>query len=231
MAKRAGHPLFFCCERDQLQAPLDLDAAGSQVLIQHRLGLRLRDEQQERVRGVLEPDVEEPRAHQLPPGMHLQLHRVVATLDQPLRDAEAPQNLKRPWQHDQRTRLVHAIELTIDDPDRGTERVELRGQRKARGAGTDDQNARPRAQLGAAVATLDRHRLDNPTRRLDPPVAQAPGRSAGHRASKATDRLSPRRIRSRRATGEVTPRCSSRSGCLRTLFAEDLVLHGPGWEY
>jgi len=28
MPERAGHLLFFRCERDQLHAPLDVDAAG-----------------------------------------------------------------------------------------------------------------------------------------------------------------------------------------------------------
>ena len=108
------------------------------MLVQHRLGFGLRNEEQEWVRGVLEPDVEEARARQLPAEMDLQLHRVVATLDQLLRDAETPQHLKRARQHHQRARLVRAIELAIDDPDRRTERVELRRKRKARGAGTDD---------------------------------------------------------------------------------------------
>jgi hypothetical protein len=84
MAKRAVHVLFFRCERDELHTPLDVDAAGSEVLVQHRLGLGLRDEKQEWVRGVLEPDVEEPRAHKLLSEVPLQLDGVVASLDQPL---------------------------------------------------------------------------------------------------------------------------------------------------
>jgi hypothetical protein len=47
-------------EREQLDAAFDLEAVGDEDLVQDRLGLGLRDEQQERVSGVFEPDVEEP---------------------------------------------------------------------------------------------------------------------------------------------------------------------------
>jgi hypothetical protein len=138
MAERAGHLPFFRCEPDQLHAPLDGDTTGSQVLIQDRFGLGLRYEQQEWVRGVLEPDVEQPRADQLLAEMHLQVDRVVATRDQRLRHAETPQHLEGARQHHQCARLVHAIELAVDDPDRRTERVELRRERETRGAATDN---------------------------------------------------------------------------------------------
>ena len=52
------------------------------MLVQHRLGLGLRDEEQKRVRRVLEPDVEEPRPHDPLTEMRLQLDGVVASLDQ-----------------------------------------------------------------------------------------------------------------------------------------------------
>ena len=77
-------------------------------------------------------------AHQLLAEMHLQPDRVVAPLDQLLRDAETPQHLEGARQHHQRARLVDPIELAIDDPDRRTERIELRRERETRGAGTDN---------------------------------------------------------------------------------------------
>jgi hypothetical protein len=82
VAKRAADALFVRREGDELHAPLDLDTAGSQVLLQHRLGLGLRDEEQEWVRGVLEPGVEKPRPHHPRAEVHLEQDGVVATLDQ-----------------------------------------------------------------------------------------------------------------------------------------------------
>jgi hypothetical protein len=82
MAKRAGEVLSVRCRGDELHAPLDTDAAGSQVLVQHRLGLGLRDEEQEWVRGVLEPDVKERGAHHPLAEAQLQRDGVVAPLDQ-----------------------------------------------------------------------------------------------------------------------------------------------------
>lgn len=53
MAKRAPDNLFPGRQGDELDAALDVHTACSQVLIQHRLGLGLRHEEQEWVRGVL----------------------------------------------------------------------------------------------------------------------------------------------------------------------------------
>jgi hypothetical protein len=64
---------------------------------------------------------------------------------------------------------VHAIELSIDDPDGGTERVELGGQRETGGAGADDQDAQlfievSQLSLGREVfSTLVLHALDPQT--------------------------------------------------------------------
>ena len=52
---------------------------------------------------------------------------------------------------------MHAIELAIDDPDAGTHRVQLRGERETRGAGTDDQNARPVVEI--SYVTLGRETI------------------------------------------------------------------------
>jgi hypothetical protein len=95
VAKRAGDALHVCREGDELDAAFDVDAAGSQVLVQHGLGLGLRDEEHEWIRSVLEPDVEEPCPHYLLTEMQLQLDSVVAALDQLLRDPETSHNLER----------------------------------------------------------------------------------------------------------------------------------------
>src|SRR4029453_15671290 len=55
VAKRAADLLLTGCERDQFDAALDLDAPFGQVLVQHRFGLGLRDEEQERGGGALAP--------------------------------------------------------------------------------------------------------------------------------------------------------------------------------
>jgi hypothetical protein len=69
-------------EGDELDAPLDVDAAGSQVLVEHGLGLGLGDEEQERVGGVLEADVEEPCPQGPLAEVHVQLNRIVPALDE-----------------------------------------------------------------------------------------------------------------------------------------------------
>jgi hypothetical protein len=57
---------------------------------------------------------------------------------------------------------VHAIELAIDDPHSGIERVELGGQRQTCGAGADDQNAQLLIELSPLVASVDGHRRTIP---------------------------------------------------------------------
>jgi hypothetical protein len=140
VAKRAGDLQLIGREGDQIHAALHLDAPFGQVLVQHRFGLGLRDEEQERVGGVLEPDVEQPDRHDPLAEVQPQLHGVVAALDQLLGDLERPQDLERARLHGKRTRLVHAVELAIDDSDAGAERVQLRGERQPGRTGANDQN-------------------------------------------------------------------------------------------
>jgi hypothetical protein len=100
------------------------------VLVQHRFRLGLQNEEQERVGRALEPDVEEANRHHPLVEVQPQLHGVVAPLDQLLGDPERPQQLKRARLHGKRPRLVHTVELAVDDPDAGAERVQLGGERQ-----------------------------------------------------------------------------------------------------
>ena len=92
------------------------------------------DEEQERVGGVLEPDVEEPHRHGPPTEVHPQLDRVVASLDQRLRDPESVQHLERARLYRERARLVHPVELAIDDPEPRCQTAEA-GRRGVRPVG------------------------------------------------------------------------------------------------
>jgi hypothetical protein len=128
------------------------------VLVQHRFRLGLRDEEQERVGGVLEPDIEQAdRQHPLAE-VQPQLYGVVAPLDQLLGDPERPQHLQRARLHRERARLVHTVELAIDNPDAGAQRVQLRGEREPGGPGADDQNADLLLELRSTALSFLGHR-------------------------------------------------------------------------
>ena len=106
-------------EVGQLDAALDGDALAGQVVVEDRLGRGLRQEQQERVRGVVEAHVEQRHLDGAPAGVQLQPHGRVAPLDQRVGQAEAGQHLERAGLDGQRPRLVHPVEQTVDDADAG----------------------------------------------------------------------------------------------------------------
>jgi hypothetical protein len=141
-AQRAGDSVIVRREADELDAALDRHSARREMLVQDRLCLGLRDEEQEREGSVLEPDVEEAHAHDPVAEVHTQLDGVVASLDQGLCDPEPPQHLERARLHRERARLVHTVELTIDDPDASPELVQPGGERETRRAGADDHDVR-----------------------------------------------------------------------------------------
>jgi hypothetical protein len=141
-AQRARDFLAARRKADELDAALDRPASRREMLVQDRLRLGLRDEEQERECGVLEPDVEEPYADDPFAEVDAQLDGVVASLDQRLCDPESPQHLERARLHRERARLVHAVELTIDDPDADAELLQPGGEREARRAGTHDHDVR-----------------------------------------------------------------------------------------
>src|SRR5262249_6422316 len=69
-------------------------ATGGQVLLEDPLGFRLGDEQQERVRRVVGPDVEQWRLHHPVTEVHLHLYAAVAARQQGVGDAEPDQHLR-----------------------------------------------------------------------------------------------------------------------------------------
>jgi len=163
VAQRADQLLVVLVGVDagQLHAPLDGDATRGQVLAEHGFGLGLGEEQQERVGGVVQADVEQPQRHRVAAGVHLQVDGVVAPFDQGLGDAEAAEDLEGARLDGQRARLVHAVVLAVDDPGAGAVGVELRGQRQAGGAGTDDEHVELLA-AGRVAGVAAGHRVSLP---------------------------------------------------------------------
>jgi hypothetical protein len=72
----------------------------------------------------------------------LQLDDVVPSLDQLLRDPEPLQDFERAWLHCECARLMHAIELPVDDPDASAERVQLGRKGEPCRARADDKDVR-----------------------------------------------------------------------------------------
>jgi hypothetical protein len=60
--------------------------------------------------------------------VELHPHRVVAARQQLLGHPQPPQDLQRARLDRQRTRLMHTVELPVDDPHRRAEGLELGGQ-------------------------------------------------------------------------------------------------------
>jgi hypothetical protein len=93
-AKGTDHVIVLWFERDELGASLHRDASGGESLVQHALGLGLREEEQERIRGVLEPDVEQPKPLPVSVRAELKLDGGAAELHQLVGHAEAPKDLQ-----------------------------------------------------------------------------------------------------------------------------------------
>ena len=127
-------------EPDQLDAPFDRRSAGGEVLAEDGLGLRLGEEQQERKARVVQADVEQGRTRGSGPAVHLQLDGGVAPLDHGVGKAEPAEHLQRPRLDGERPGLVDPVELAVDEPEPGAERLELRRQGQAGRAGADDQD-------------------------------------------------------------------------------------------
>jgi hypothetical protein len=112
--------------------------------------------------GVVEPDVEESDRCDALAEVEPQLHGVVAALDQRLGEPERPQELERSRLHGKRTRLVHAVELAIDDPNRGAACMQLSGERETGRPGADDQHRGMLPSRSRSAASFGRHWLTIP---------------------------------------------------------------------
>ena len=121
-------------------APLHSDAAAGQVVSQHLFGLGLGDQQQERICGVVQAEPEQPDADDAAAGVELDPDRVVAPRDQVLGQPQPAQDLQGARLDAQRARLVHPVQLPVDDANPCSERLELGGQGQAGRPGPNDQD-------------------------------------------------------------------------------------------
>jgi hypothetical protein len=140
------------------------------VVKQHLLGLSLGEEQQEGVGGVGQAEAEHPDPDGAVAGVELDPDRVVATRDQFPRHAQPAQHLQGARLDGQRTRLVDAVELTVNDAHRRTKRPQLGGQGEPGRPGPDDQDVQLLARRNhdvrlARMAT----RMKNSSSGLEPP--------------------------------------------------------------
>ena len=150
MAQGAGDGVRVGVEADQFHAPLDPDAAAGEVVDQDLLGVGLGDEQQERIGGVVKAEVEQPDADDAAASVEVDPDRVVAPRDQLLGNPEAAQDLQGPRLDGQRARLLHPVQLPIDDANGRPERRELGGQGEPGRPGPDDQDVEAGRRWGSS---------------------------------------------------------------------------------
>ena len=113
------------------------------MVTEHLFGVGLGDEQQERIGGVVQAEPEQPDPDDAAASVELDPDRVVAPLEQLLGNAQPAQDLQGAWLDGQRARLVHAVELPVDDAARRPHRLQLGGEGEAGRSGTDDQDVEP----------------------------------------------------------------------------------------
>jgi len=109
------------------------------VLVEDRLGLGLGQEQQERVGGVVQADVEQRKLRGTGAGVQLHAHGGVAAFDEGVGQAEAGENFEGAGLYGQGAGLMHLVGLAVDDPEPGPERLELGGEGQPGGSGADDE--------------------------------------------------------------------------------------------
>ena len=115
MAQRGRGGVRGVAQADKFNAAFHGDAGRGQVLAEDAFGLGLGQEQQERVGGVIQAEVEHWH-RQYPAGdVHAQLHSPVSASDQLVSDAEAGQNLQSARLDRQRAGLVHPVQATVDE--------------------------------------------------------------------------------------------------------------------
>ena len=110
------------------------------MVAQHLFGLGLGDQQQEWIGGVVQAEAKQPDADDAAAGMELDPDRVVAPLDQLLGQPQPAQDLQGARLDAQRARLMHPVQLPVDDANGRPERLELGGQGEAGRPGPDDQD-------------------------------------------------------------------------------------------
>jgi hypothetical protein len=89
-------------EAHQLHAPLHRDAAAGQVVAEDLFGLGLADEQQERIRRVIQAQPKQPDPDDTAAGVELDPDRIVAPRDQLVGQPQAAEDLQGPRLNSQR---------------------------------------------------------------------------------------------------------------------------------
>jgi hypothetical protein len=140
MAKNTGHGDGVGTEADQLHTPLDQDPTAGQMVAEDLFGLGLGDQQQERIGAVVQAETKQPDADDAAAGMELDPDRVVAPPDQLVGQPQPAQDLQGARLDTQRARLLHPVQLPVDDANRRPQRPQLGGQGEAGRPGPDHQN-------------------------------------------------------------------------------------------
>nr|WP_240943822.1 hypothetical protein [Micromonospora thermarum] len=134
MPQRRRRAVAGAVQRDQVDTPLDGDAHRRQLFPEDPLGLRLRQEQQVGVRGVVQAEVEQRHATLPAAAVQAQPDRPVAEGHQVVGHAETGEDLQGPGLDRQGAGLVRPVEGTVDDARVDAEGGQLRGHGEPGGA-------------------------------------------------------------------------------------------------
>ena len=135
----------------QFNAPFHGHVGRGQVLAEDAFGLGLGQEQQERVGGVIQAEVEHWH-RQYPAGdVHAQLHSPVPGGNQLVGDTKSGQNLQGARLDRQRAGLMHPVQPTVDQAGPNAEGGQLRSEGQPSRPGTDHEHV---GQLAGHDATL-----------------------------------------------------------------------------
>ena len=151
MGQRGRGGVRGVAQAGQLNAAFHGDAGRGQGLAEDALGLGLGQEQQERVGGVLQPEVEHRHRHYPAGDVHAQLHSPVPAGNQLIGDTKAGQNLQGPRLDRQRPGLMHPVQATVDKPGPDAEGGQLRREGQPGRPGADHEHV---DQLAGHDATL-----------------------------------------------------------------------------
>ena len=127
-------------EAGQFDRPLDRDAGGGQPLLQHALGLALRDHQ--RIGEPAVDQVERDFGHDLPTGRDPGAACRHSSRQEGVGVPGIVEEFERAAPQDQRLGLVGALRRLVDDANGNSEADEFVGERQADGPGARDEHFR-----------------------------------------------------------------------------------------
>jgi hypothetical protein len=99
----------------QLDTALETDAGSGEVVAEDAFGFGLGQEQQVRVGGVGQAEVEQGHRHLAATGVQAQLHGPVAAFDELVGDAESGENFQRARLDGQGSGLVDPVVGAVDE--------------------------------------------------------------------------------------------------------------------